>query len=427
MVPRAELGNFAMPTSPLSPTLPSAESRTRRREFTRLVFVVVALTVFLRLPAFFVEVFNSDETFLATQAAVINHGGTLYKDAADRKPPLVPYIYAATFSVFGTDELWTVRVVAMGAAALTALLLAAEARRRYGRRAMWMAAILCSVSLVAFAPQDGQAANFEIFMLPTMTAAVLLARRGRGFGAGVAVAAATMAKQTGVAALIPVFYLLARRQGRKGVSDAAMGFAIPTALVAIAVGPGQLLYWTVLGNGSYVDLHTASGYVLGKLSLMTLTWAACNVPILWRLPQAWRERRVHPRDGGSDTDLWLWALSGVLAVAVGLRFFGHYYMQLVPPLCLLSAGALSRGGRRIAIGTMAFAAVAAFAFSAAGYFMKPFGHPVPYASVSRYLDVNARPTDRILVWGATPEIYWASGLEPATRFLATPSFLGETH
>ena len=40
-------------------------------------------------------VFNSDETFLATQAHVIQEGGQLYEEATDRKPPLVPYIYAA--------------------------------------------------------------------------------------------------------------------------------------------------------------------------------------------------------------------------------------------------------------------------------------------------------------------------------------------
>ena len=147
-------------------------------DLARLVIVLLAFAALLRLPAFFVDVFNSDETFLATQAQVIENGGNLYEEAADRKPPLVPYVYAAAFELFGTNDLWSVRVLAIGAAALTALLLALEARRRYGRRAAWAAGLLCVFALVAFAPQDGQAANFEIFMLPAMTAAVLLARRG---------------------------------------------------------------------------------------------------------------------------------------------------------------------------------------------------------------------------------------------------------
>ncbi|MGZ6964489.1 MAG: hypothetical protein ACXVKA_09735, partial [Acidimicrobiia bacterium] len=95
----------------------------------RLFAVLLLLTVGLRLPAFFVQVFNSDETFLATQAEVINEGGRLYQDATDRKPPIVPYLYAATFSLFSTSALWSVRMIAMLAVALTALLLALEARR----------------------------------------------------------------------------------------------------------------------------------------------------------------------------------------------------------------------------------------------------------------------------------------------------------
>src|SRR5438132_1931731 len=121
----------------------------RRRDLWHLFLVVLALTAALKLPAFFVDVFNSDETFLATQAQVIRNGGNLYEEAADRKPPLVPYIYAGAFEVFDTNELWTARVAAMGAGILTALLLAWEARRRYGRRAAWAAGVLCTFALVA--------------------------------------------------------------------------------------------------------------------------------------------------------------------------------------------------------------------------------------------------------------------------------------
>ncbi|MCJ7671310.1 MAG: glycosyltransferase family 39 protein [Acidimicrobiia bacterium] len=396
----------------------------RRRDLARLALVVLVLAGALRLPAFFVDVFNSDETFLATQAQVIREGGNLYEEAADRKPPLVPYLYAGVFDLLDTTELWSIRMLAMLAAALTGWLVALEARRRYGRRAAWAAGLLCVFALVAFSPQDGQAANFEIFMLPAMTASVLLARRGRAVSAGVAVAFATLAKQTGAASLLPVLYLVWRARGRRGVSEALGGFGVPLALVALALGPGQLLYWTVLGNGSYVGVHTASTYVITAFLIMSLAWVACNLPIVWRLPVAWRDRRDRARDGLTDYDLWLWLLSAIVSVMIGLRFFGHYYLQLVPPLVLLTAGALSRGSRRIAIGTVVFAAVTAVGFSAAGYFLRPFDAEPDYQSVSKYLATHVAPDDRVLVWGSVPEIYWASGTRPATRFVTTTGFLG---
>ena len=223
-----------VPTS-VAPARP--ERSIERRDLVRIFLVLLALTFVLRLPAFFTPVFNSDETFLATQAHVLNDGGELYQDAIDRKPPIVPYVYAATFAFFETTALWSVRVVAMLAVALTALLLAIEARRRYGARAGWIAGILFVVAMITFMPQDGQAANFEVFMLPSMTAAILFARRGRGFLAGVAIAAATLAKQTGAATLLPVVYLIARKRGKRGVAEVFAGFTIPTALVALAMGP----------------------------------------------------------------------------------------------------------------------------------------------------------------------------------------------
>jgi 4-amino-4-deoxy-L-arabinose transferase-like glycosyltransferase len=417
-----------MSTSLVTAARPEAPSRAAdRRELARLFLVLLALTFVLRFPAFFVPVFNSDETFVATQAHVIEEGGELYEDAIDRKPPLVPYVFAATFAFFETTALWSVRVVAMLAVALTALLLAVEARRRYGRRAAWIAGVLFVLAMVAFAPQDGQAANFEMFMLPSMTAAILFARRGRGVAAGVAVAFATLAKQTGAATLLPVLYLLARARGRRGVGEAAVGFSVPIAAVALAVGPSQLFYWAVLGNGSYLGVKSLSLIVAGMFFVMTLAWALCNLPILWKVPSAWRDRRTPSLDGERDTDLWLWLLTSAVSVAVGLRFFGHYYMQLVPPLALLSAGALARSSRRAVRLTVVVASVFAIAFSTTGYFLRPFGPDPDWQTVSNYVAANTHPDDRILVWGSEPEIYWASNRLPATRFLTTPTFLTGNH
>ena len=74
--------------------------------------------------------------------------------------------------------------------------------------------------------------------------------------------------------------------------------------------------------------------------LMTLGFVGCNLPLLWKLPSAWHDRRQPALDGQRDTDLWIWVLGAALSVGIGLRFFGHYYLQLVPPLALLAAGAL---------------------------------------------------------------------------------------
>ncbi|MGH9027436.1 MAG: glycosyltransferase family 39 protein [Acidimicrobiia bacterium] len=416
-----------MTTVTAAPLTPRAWT-LERASVLRLFGCLLLLTVALRLPAFAVDVFNSDETFLATQAEVIRDDGwqNLYDLAADRKPPLVPYVYAATFTLVGAASLVAVRVVAMLAVALTALLLSIEARRRYGERAGWVAGVLMVLASVSFAPQDGQAANFEVFMLPSMTGAVLLARRGRGGWAGVCVALATLAKQTGAATLLPVLWLLGRDRDRTNVPRALLGFAVPIGVVALLVGPHELFFWAVLGNGSYLSIGEASTFVLMMFALMTAAFLAMNLAILWRLPSAWRERAAVRDDGRSDVDLWLWLASGAISVAVGFRFFGHYYLQLLPPLCLLTAGALVHAGRRVRVATMATAAIVAVSFSALGFFVQPFNRDFEYESASAFVKRHTEPGDPVFVWGTAPEIYWASGTNPATRYL-TPSLLGLTH
>ena len=52
---------------------------------------------------------------------------------------------------------------------------------------------------------------------------------------------------------------------------------------------------------------------------------------------AWRRRPPLRRAGRDDRDLWLWLLAGLGAVAAGLRFFGHYWLQVVPPAVVLAA------------------------------------------------------------------------------------------
>ena len=64
--------------APAPTTVPARpQRRVERRELVRIFLVLLALTFVLRLPAFFTPVFNSDETFLATQAHVLNDGGEL--------------------------------------------------------------------------------------------------------------------------------------------------------------------------------------------------------------------------------------------------------------------------------------------------------------------------------------------------------------
>jgi hypothetical protein len=56
--------------------------------------------------------------------------------------------------------------------------------------------------------------------------------------------------------------------------------------------------------------------------------------------------------------------------------------------------------------------------------VRPFDQHVEYETVSAYVAAHTTDEDRIFVWGHVPEIYWASGRHPATRFPTTSFVTG---
>jgi 4-amino-4-deoxy-L-arabinose transferase-like glycosyltransferase len=381
----------------------------------RFVLVVTAVAALTHLPGFVrTEVLNPDEAFLATQARVINDGGHLYRDVVDRKPPLVPYLYAATARITGSHELVWTRLLGVAAHVGTALLLAAIARRRWGATAAFGAALLYLVASVGLVVEDSQAANFEVFMLPPMCAAMLLADRRRNAGAGVAVAVATLAKQVAATTLLPLAYLAWRRERAAGVLRVGAAFVVPIAIAAAVFGWSDFLFWVFTGTGSYLDPSGSWMVAFGRGVWGSAMFLAANLGASLLVIAAWRRRRA-------DLDLWLWLAAAAIGVASGLRFFGHYFLQLAPPFALLAAGSLASAKRSVWMrtGLLGIAGVAVFlalAFTS---------HPKllhPYKRVAAAVDARTSANDHIFVWGQSPEVYWAADRLPATRFL-TSGFL----
>lgn len=407
------------PTDAAASRAAISDERTSARGRALLFLVFAGVAFVLCIPALNNRVFNSDEAYLATQAKMLNDGARLYEDTVDRKPPVVPYLYAGVFRITGSDDIRPVRVVMILTNALSALLIAVEAERRFRhRRAGVIAGLLFLGSVVAFQTKDAQVANFEIFMVPTMVAAVLLAWRGRPFASGVALAVSTLTKQTAAITLIPLVWIVWRQRGPRRASGLALlgaGLAVPIALAALVFGVQPFVHWVFTSNEAYLGVSGVVGFVAGVGFRETAGFVIAHVAVLALAAWAWRRRR-------DDVDLWLWLASAVIAVASGFRFFGHYYIQLLPPLCLLATRPLLRAPKY----ALAVAAVV-MAVSAAWFVPSAFNAPrgkteQTAASLAAYARRHTVPGTRILVWGHLPEVYWQSDRPPATRF-ATTGFL----
>ncbi|MFJ5610976.1 glycosyltransferase [Streptomyces sp. NPDC093221] len=398
-----------------------APGRRDRRYWSRLAALLAALTVLLRLPSFARPVWNPDEGYLAVQARLLAHGGVLYDTVVDRKPPLLPWLYQGLFAVFGDGSLWPPRTAALLAHLATALLLAAVARRRWGDRSGAAAGAGYLLLSVGLAPEDTLAATFEVFILPWTAAAVWCADRSRWGLAGVAVAGAALTKQTGAVMLLPVAWTLwrAARAGRApalaGALRLCLGFALPVGAVALLTGPGRFLFWTVTGSAEYVSPRGAWLTGLSRAAGGASVLAVAAAGMLLAAGAAWALRRRPV-----PADLWVWLAASGVAVVSGFQFYGHYFLQMVPPLVLIGVAAVRALPRlRAAVTCWTVLACAGFLVWDLAAPSRELDHAVAVAAAVR---AHTAPDDRVLVWGIHPETYWFADRRPASRYL-TAGFL----
>jgi 4-amino-4-deoxy-L-arabinose transferase-like glycosyltransferase len=386
----------------------------------RLIVTLVALALALHLPGLVLRLFNSDEASIATMAMVINDGGTLYHETADRKPPLVPYLYATVFAITGSHDLRPVRALGALTLAATAALLAAEARRRYkSDRAALLCGVLFLLSYVSVFPADSQAASFELFMILPVTAAVITAMRGHALAAGACLALGFLCKQTAATALVPIAYMLYLSGGWRAVARACAAACGLVGLTALVFGPSQFLLWTVTGNGGYLAIGGSLSSNLLRGLGMTAALVGLEIGIVLLSAHAWRRRLASP-------ELWLWLASAAVGVVAGLRFFGHYYLELLAPLSLIATPAviaLAAQWRRWAFAGMV---VPALGVTGAGFVPAGDEGIQRFPAVAQRVKAVTDPDDTLFVWGQLPELYWAADRVPATRFIHTGFLTGNS-
>ena len=179
--------------------------------------------------------------------------------------------------------------------------------------------------------------------------------------AGLLGGSAMLMKQSGFDGLAVVAAVaLAPRRGRfRRLALAAAGAVVPLGASAIAGWlSGWHSYWSALVTYHFDASTTASR--LTHLSESLPAAASDLLPLaLPALLGLWvcRRQRLQVRLGA------VWLAATVVGVNVGGLYWPHYYVQLLPPLCLLAAVALSRIRRpALAWATAAVVALPTLAF-----------------------------------------------------------------
>ena len=441
-----------------------------------LVLAVFALGILLRLPTFGRPLLSDDEAIYATTADALVRGDLLYRDVVDHKPPLIYHVYQAGFAALGNYDTHGAHALVILAVLLTAgFLFAIRRHESHGRStgASLAAAFLFLVFSTTWHDYDALAANCELFLLAPQTAAAWLLLHDLGkpapgalashLAVGVLIGASALFKYQGLTfvgasfGMLSWWAILGRVAWSRAVAMAlcqVAGALVPAALYlawcAAAGNAGAALHWLRF-NFSYVGAGLAGLAALARgLRRLGLVGGVALVPYALGISAALaaaagvvrtiRHRRPTLRPSDHDVPSpsavlgLLWLATSAVAVAIGGRFFGHYFHLMLAPLCLLAAPVFcrlwsSRRSYRVALSLLC--ALPALVFFALATVARPVAAALderepPYDGVASRIAALTSPEERIFVWGNSPQLYVLARRPMGARFSFCNYMTGES-
>lgn len=405
---------------------------------------------------------SNDEGYIAAMALRMIRGHWLpYVDGVSQRGPLLYWISALFLRAGGIWTWLPMRVLGAAMAFAQVALSYALARTVSGPFAAGLSALVVT-HLLAFEliPWDGMGVNGEpLGSVFALGAALALARAQLREGserrhralivtAGALSACAMLSKQMFVVHALPLalWALLgpshsarARGDRRRDALRFALGFAAPFAIVlSVYLASGNLrrfvYYFQQYGREIFMDPVT-SGAVraafrpqiersLTLVLLLGLAWSALLARAV-RAPGPLRSRsRAVPLVLCANVVL------GLCGALFTTRFFGHYFVQIIPWIALMIGALFARSdeakpdrARWIAVAMAALVlSVGLFARwrqivrwrETDRWFQDPSDDPI-----SRYVRESTRPEHTVFVWGFRAETYLSAERWPASRYVYT--------
>jgi hypothetical protein len=348
----------------------AARSLAARLVYAGVLACCAALALLLRLPLLHVPLTN-DEGGYAYVARLWAGGAALYHDAWVDRPQGLMLLFRLLVAVAPSTA--GMRLFGGVYAVVNMLVLAYVGSRLYGR-----AVGLCVAALYAVfssGPQiEGFIVNGELLAtLPTVAAVALVLRAQRSARpdvwlilAGLAAGMALLVKQSAIDGVVVVALVApagAHLGGRTRVRRCALALlgvvtaVLLSALHGAATGWHEYLNAVVLDNLRYHSLDaSSSGSLSQALEGVKGFWSEDVFLVVAALGAV---AHIHRTRGILD---WLplpWLAAALCGVTLGGLYSRHYFVQVLPPLCVLAALGLVTGvqvARRIPLSGLLFIA-----------------------------------------------------------------------
>jgi len=408
----------------------------------------------LRAPTFLVSAVDWDEGLYILIASQWLDGHPPYTTVFEIKPIGIFAIFAAALGVLG-DSVTSIRLVTVAAVYLTALFLLLIAKRFFRSE---LAGVVAAISYpVLTLGLQGLSSNTELFFiffnilglqfLLVCTSDPDLDRRKAllyALAAGLSFGAAVQIKYI-VALEILLFvayYVLARyrslRHAPAVLALLALGSVLPSILAILYLWMQGVLDLFLVSNFEanrrYAAMGTSeeiwNGLKHAAQDWLKWTWVTLVAFVFLRL----RVRQT-PNADRILGFLLLWLAVGFAEASLTLKFYKHYFLVTMPPLCLLLGHASARfhagmGERRTLIATLVialgFPIVRTVEKSYVSWVSTYLKEGDVNVNIARYLKGLITRRDYIYVVNGQPIIYFLTKARLPTRYVFPPILLSES-
>ncbi|GEM_PF-959460 len=450
------------------------------RQLLLIFAAIFILNLLLRVFYLRFDFVNGDEGVRALTATSMLEGARLYADIVTDKPPGTTLFYAVVFALAGRS-MTAVHLAAMAWNFATAMILYLTALRLYGKREGLWAMLMLVYFSTNYLTQDMMAANTEMLMaLPLAASFYFFIRACNGnrrsvlwlLLAGMMTGTATLFKQVGIfnLAFFVAYEMLSIYQSRSPERTDRLAWLIAgvrrsfARLLSVAAGFAAVIASFVAwlaSNGALGDFWRyaieLNFFYIGSmprrlwLEFMigrTLAYVAFNATLwilaAWIVTRAIRNKSDERRQ--ADLTIALWGAASLAAVFPGGRFFGHYFIQVLPALCLLaSRGAevlrtrlkdeSQRRRARIAVATLVILSLFSFVRfhqrTAVLAFETLTGVRTRWSErwgmserereaevVSTFVRSRLNEGEPLYIWDYALDVYWRTRCRPASRYLS---------
>lgn len=329
-----------------------------RSSFFLYAFGLLALAFLTRVHALWIPVLDIDETQFIGFAQVLLDGGLPYLDSTDTKPPMIYWVVAAILKFFGRNNLLAVHIATIVWVWITSLAIYGLAAQLFNRKSASYAGLFYILFTAGFETKFISTSITQFMNLPLVLGTLFFSRgcvtpgnlkRGLLMTlAGLLTAVAFNFKYQGGIQLPILMVGLFLMSVEGGLPDRGhltldlvglvAGFILGTALIwgplyLSGVWP-HFVEWSLIGSVTYIR----DGRHSWMLSFVSQTgWFILSMLPLVLL--AGRGVRTTANSGERRKIFFvlLWLVATFIPVSVGGRFYGHYFLQLLPPLVILAA------------------------------------------------------------------------------------------